>query len=555
MLQGMLKRLAVATAGCIVIASVATAGPVLQGGSLLGDNAGTPFGDLVNSNLALEDSVVAELDLDPTPGVPVTVLVPLGNQDYELDLVPHSIRSANYAVYTVGDDGLLAEVESDVERTLRGTVVGVEGSVVAASVLENGLFARVRMPGGDEYFIEPLMDKVPGANFEDHVVYHKADIIPADGVCETTPDMTATDPVDPDDSAGGQRGIEICSAELGIDADFQYYQDWGSSVTAVENRVSAVINTVNIQYETEVQITHAIAGIVVRTSSGSNPYSSNDAGTLLDQTRSEWLGMQGSIPHDIAQLFTGRNVNGGTIGVAWLNAVCSSLRYSVVESDCCGSFGCATDLTAHELGHNWGADHCDCTSNTMNPFIVCANDFTNNSINDITGFKNSIIGCLDCGPPGPVDTDVVTVNAKSGSVILSGGPAEAQDSDDTYVETFSATVDGNQRCKTVYFMDGSLSSVSRLDVEVEVATSIACDTRVHIRQFPDNGLNREWVKLEPTFPTDPNDTISGYLDVANPNLYVKDSNGRIHIRVFSTKANTPTGFTQYVDHVEVISTP
>ena len=47
-----------------------------------------------------------------------------------------------------------------------------------------------------------------------------------------------------------------------------------------------------------------------------------------------------------------------TVGIAYVGVVCNlAYAYSVVESDFNNNFGCATDLSAHELGHNWGADH------------------------------------------------------------------------------------------------------------------------------------------------------------------------------------------------------
>ncbi|MGY8757528.1 MAG: zinc-dependent metalloprotease family protein, partial [Phycisphaerales bacterium] len=80
-----------------------------------------------------------------------------------------------------------------------------------------------------------------------------------------------------------------------------------------------------------------------------DPYTATDAGTFLDQFRTEWNNNQGSVQRDVAHLFTGKNLSGGTIGIAWLGVVCDNYGYGLVESDCCGSFGCTTDLSAHEL--------------------------------------------------------------------------------------------------------------------------------------------------------------------------------------------------------------
>lgn len=61
-----------------------------------------------------------------------------------------------------------------------------------------------------------------------------------------------------------------------------------------------MINTVNIQYEGEVGITHSITTILVRTSVN-QPYTSTDATTLLNQFRSEWNSNQAGVDRDVAQ--------------------------------------------------------------------------------------------------------------------------------------------------------------------------------------------------------------------------------------------------------------
>jgi hypothetical protein len=81
--------------------------------------------------------------------------------------------------------------------------------------------------------------------------------------------------------------------------------------------------------------------------------------------------------------------NGGCSGQIFMDGA-----YCLAESDCCGSLGCATDLTAHELGHLWGGNHCSCTGNTMNSYLTCTNNFSSGTINDIIAHRNSR-NCLD----------------------------------------------------------------------------------------------------------------------------------------------------------------
>lgn len=207
-------------------------------------------------------------------------------------------------------------------------------------------------------------------------------------------------------AAGGVGTAGLKIAELACDTDYEYFLDHGANTAA---RIESVVNTMNLRYGSEVGITHALGTVVVRSSSN-DPYNTTDAGTFLNQLRNEWNANQGGVARDVAQLFTGKEINGGTIGIAWLGVVCnSSYGYGLVQSNFNNNFASATDFSAHELGHNWSADHRSCTSHTMNPYI--------------TSFRDSRT-CLDDdgggggGDPTDVHVDSITptnVNQGKGS--------------------------------------------------------------------------------------------------------------------------------------------
>ena len=405
----------------------------------------------VNETLGLRSSSVVTLDFDATLGAAATVHLPIAGAQFELDLHPQSVRAANYQVLAQSADGSLVEVDPGPVRTMRGTVVGIEGSAVSASLEEDGLHGRIFLSDDEQYWVEPLATRIPQAGPNQYVVYHNDDMIAPAKTCglEHLPNALGDRGVQLNQrlAQGGACGTGLCVAELAADADYEYFLDYGS-VSAVMNRINSVINTVNVQYERDVDITHVITTIIVRTAEP-DPYSSTDAVTLLNQFRNHWQSSQGGIQRDMAQLFTGKEINSSTIGIAWLNAVCGSYGYSVVQSDFNGSFGCATDLTAHELGHNWGAGHCSCTSNTMNPYITCANVFHSTfSIPEIASFRDSR-SCLDggggCTGPGDCgDSDACTSDSCSGG-ICSNTPITCTPSN----ACFEATCDSVTGCDEV----------------------------------------------------------------------------------------------------------
>lgn len=360
--------------------------------------------DRANAAFGLHRSEIVHTVISPTDAGGAFAFVPNDAGPFVIELNEHSVRSDAYQVLVQGADGSLRPAESTAVRTMRGEVLNISGATVAGTMMDDGLHARVTLPDESEYWIEPIAGRVADAGNDQYVVYRTEDVKDTNATCAAGEHLRIGHAFGGGEHGGGGHGGEgastgtISVAELACDADVEYYQDWGS-VNNVQDRINSVINTVNQQYESEVGITHEISTIIVRTAEP-DPYSSTDAETLLNQFRNHWNANHGNISRDAAQLFTGKELNSSTIGIAWLNAVCTSYAYNVVQSDFNGNFSCATDLSAHELGHNWGAGHCNCSSYTMNPSITCANQFHPNlTIPTIVNYRDGV-DCLDSGGGG-----------------------------------------------------------------------------------------------------------------------------------------------------------
>ena len=326
---------------------------------------------------------------------PTFVEVDINGLPFTLDIQPHSIRTADYVLWTDVGGGVMVPANPGAPKTFRGAILEDPGSLIAGSILHDGLHAKLMFTNGETYWIEPLVAKVPGARIGQHAIYADDEIIPSFGICGTD----TSGHVDTHDADGGTTlaaGGSIEIAELGLDADFEFFQDQNSDVQQTTGRMELVINTMNTQYENEVGITHKISAVIVRTDAN-DPYTSTNPSTRLNQFRNHWNSAQSGLRRDVAELFTGANLDGSVIGIAYLGVICTSNGYNVVQSDCCGSLGCATDLSAHELGHNWNAGHCSGGCNaTMNSSLTCTNQFITASENSIINHRNSR-NCLDDG--------------------------------------------------------------------------------------------------------------------------------------------------------------
>ncbi len=338
-----------------------------------------------------------------------------------LELDPHSVRADDYRLFA-REPGSVVEVEQTAPKTVRGTLAGAADSFVAGSILPEGLFARILSADGEELWIEPLLGRVEGATRSHHIAYRLEDVLPGSHTCAT--DVLARVPAtvsEPFATTPGGAHPGIRFAELACDTDFEFFTNWGS-VIAAQDRIELVINVMNLQFERDVDITHELAAILVQTSA-SQPYNSTDSNALLNEFRTHWNSAHEDIQRDLAQLFTGKDLDGSVIGRAWVGATCSSSGYSIVQSDFSSVLSLSTDLSAHELGHNWDAGHCSCPENTMNPYITGSNKFHPiHSIPDIIAQRDSS-DCIDGGFGRDLvitDMDVSTVIGPGGSYVVQG---------------------------------------------------------------------------------------------------------------------------------------
>jgi hypothetical protein len=359
----------------------------------------------IAQRLGLNGYEEVELTLAGYPGAHASARLVHGGVEHWIELSPSSVRDVDFQLIEQRDGDTYVQVPTQAPLTYRGIAPTLGAAQVAASWLEDGLYARLLLEDGSSLWIEPLAGRADGAGFDEYVLYRDGDVADHGRTCGTGEAQRVTAGQTPlvAPTATGQVtvGGTVKVAELGVDCDFEYFQDYGSTA-ATQAQVESVINTMNLQYENEVGITHEITTIIVRTTSN-DPYSSTNANTLLNQFVNHWNSSQGSVQRDVAHLFTGKSIQGGVIGIAYLSVICnSSFGYGLVWSDCCGSFASKTDLSAHELGHNWSADHCSCSNPayTMNPFLTAANRFSpTQTIPQVINYSNGL-GCLTTGGGG-----------------------------------------------------------------------------------------------------------------------------------------------------------
>jgi Metallo-peptidase family M12/IPT/TIG domain/Reprolysin family propeptide len=380
---------------CLVVAALAAA-PHAQQGPLLAPQR-------VIDTLAVGEWTEQWLVLPAAAEGPLVVDLQLEGAPARLLLEPHSLRAPGFTVLVQGADGALVAVPAAPAATFRGHVQGQPGSVVAASLLADGLHAFVRLPGRAPFGVQPASIADPRAPRGLHLVYAADDGIGEPGLCGT-PDAAPGAHAPAQGPAETPAPDVVC--QIALDADFEYYQSNGSSVPATELDIENIINGVDAIYTQDVDVNYLITTILVRTAEP-DPYSSTSPSTLLDQVDAHWSSSQGGIVRDIAHLFTGKNLSGSVIGIAKLSVICSqSNGFGLSQSKFSGNFTSRVALTAHELGHNWSAEHCDAQPDCS---IMCSGlggcsgnvtEFSASSVVQINQEKASS-GCLSPAVPPP----------------------------------------------------------------------------------------------------------------------------------------------------------
>ncbi len=136
---------------------------------------------------------------------------------------------------------------------------------------------------------------------------------------------------------------------VAIVADTFYQNHWGNNTTA---SILNLMNNVDGIYSNQIGVTLNVAQILTLNDNG--PMTATDSGVLLPQFR-DWVGAGNLTNPGLAHLFTSRNLDGNIKGRAYVNVLCAGKWGTGIDEIVGNSY--ETIIVAHEMGHNFGADH------------------------------------------------------------------------------------------------------------------------------------------------------------------------------------------------------
>ena len=274
--------------------------------------------------------------------------------DLYVNLEPHDMRALDYRALETGPGGVRRTLPPQAVHTFKGVLAGREGTRGRFNLVEGGVEGVVYAPEGWVY-LEPLRNYLSSARAGELVVYRHADIKPGEGLkCGVSLPERLRQGVNRVEARAGSTTPVNYVVEVATEADYEFVQALGGSVAA-NREILGILNQVEGVYQSELllrlQITFQHAWAME-----DDPYTGTNTFDLFSEFLDHWNEtFRDKENYDLAHLWTGRTLS--PAGLAGLATVClyrsSSYGVSTWSTALTGKY----NLSAHEIGHNFGATH------------------------------------------------------------------------------------------------------------------------------------------------------------------------------------------------------
>ena len=334
-----------------------------------------------------------------------------------------------FALELESNDRLLARIPAARKlqlpgaQLMRGKLVGVAHSWVRIARVADGLEGAI-WDGNDLYVvtragvIASALTNPLAAAPSDTVVYRLSDAINAlpQGYCGVAAPAAMSSRSDVSalthykalvaEIRAASTAAAMDQLDVALIADRAFQAIEGANASAV---MLARLNTVDGIFADQVGVL-LVPDEVRLVPQGSDPFTQTAAGDLLRQL-SDYRRSDATIrAAGLAHLMTGKDLDGNTLGIAYLDTLCDSQRGVSLGSNAQTPFYSAL-VMAHELGHNFGADH------DGEPGSVCASTPANYLMAPAINGSSTFSQCS-------LDTMATTIARKRGSCIVSSSYAD-----------------------------------------------------------------------------------------------------------------------------------
>ena len=238
-------------------------------------------------------------------------------------------------------------------RTYTGQGIDDPYSSLKFDFTPHGFHAQILSPNG-RVFIDPHNQ----GNISHYISYFTKDFKKAAPFfeCEFN-EFTIAEPDYPLDFLMTPTGPQLRTYRLANAATGEYTIFHGGTVTLGLAAVTTSVNRVNGVYEKETAVRMILVAnnnLIIYTNPSTDPYSNGSGGTMLGQNQSNLDAVIGNSNYDIGHVFS---TGGG--GIAGLGVVCVAGQKAWGVTGSSQPIGDPFDIdyVAHEMGHQFGANH------------------------------------------------------------------------------------------------------------------------------------------------------------------------------------------------------
>lgn len=347
---------------------------------------------LFSSQLAHAKSTQQIISIESIDDVVVSDMLAQKNADtVELTL---SSNGKKFELTLKPNKTLLEKLKRSDDSTLvlyKGEVNGMANSWVRLSD-NDGVYSGAIYDGKELYFVDPataLQQAMSDTQFkrfaiqaDDTQVLYKASDVSNSGLCGTENHNQSTANFNYQNFVNElnvmANSLASREIEVALVADTEFNADYNGNAA---NRMLIEMNVVDGIFSEQVNVQLSVVSSSVLTDNGT--LTMTDAAELVYEFRDFVFDQVGN--PGVTHLFTGKELNSNTIGIAFVAELCTTYGVGVTQN-----VGSSTALVAaHEVGHNFGAPHDNqsgsaCSSTTgnylMSPSINGSDQFSSCSI-------------------------------------------------------------------------------------------------------------------------------------------------------------------------------
>ncbi len=321
------------------------------------------------------------------------VTLQFGAEQFALVLRKTQVLSNEYLAHAIGPNQTKTQVFIDVE-TYEGHLKGHPDKTVKLTTADQFIYGFIT--GLNEtYYIEPMnrFDR----NSSQIVFYPASAVTLSNTKCAVSDQHVAHNQLKYHPEVNNQGNKGFCKeVHLAMVHDYSMFQKYNENIETLFAYTIGVLNNVqsNFNLPFNGNLVFKISEQLVPICETCDPWTSNtDPGVLLLDFLN-WGNQQNFVNNfHIGQFWTNRELDGSTVGYAYVGATCSPFNYQVIQ-DFSTNANQMRMVVAHELGHNLNAQHNTVsTGNIMDPVVSMSTTWTSQSVAAINAYVTSL-SCL-----------------------------------------------------------------------------------------------------------------------------------------------------------------